>query len=144
MRQLNTLALLVHAMLASAHCQLPKIAAKAPLKAKVESRIKQFTRFLSNEKVTQHSFWLPFGQPLVAALSSNAQRELLICLDGSAMGQECVTLVASVVYAGRALPLAWLVVKGKRSLAPGSPSRPTRNGPPISGRGQARAGTNRH
>lgn len=118
LRHLHTLALLVHGLIASAHCHLPKLAAKAPKKAKIESRIKQLTRFLSNEKVTQQTFWLPYAQPLLAALSHNEQRELIICLDGSAMGQECVALVASVVYAGRALPIAWLVVKGKKGHLP--------------------------
>jgi hypothetical protein len=118
LRHFHTLALLVHGLIASAHCQLPKLAAKAPKKAKVESRIKQFQRFLDNDKVTQQTFWLPFAQPLLQALSNNGQRELKICLDGSAMGRECVALVASVVYAGRALPIAWLVVKGKKGHLP--------------------------
>jgi hypothetical protein len=118
LRHLHTLALLIHGLIASAHCQLPKLAAKAPKKAKVESRIKQFQRFLDNEKITQQTFWLPFAQPLLAALSSNGQRELSLCLDGSAMGRQCVALVASVVYAGRALPVAWLVVKGKKGHLP--------------------------
>lgn len=46
LRNMHSLALLVHGLIASAHCQLPKLAAKAPTKAKVESRIKQLTRFL--------------------------------------------------------------------------------------------------
>jgi len=118
LRHLHTLALLLHGLIASAHCQLPKLAAKAPKKAKVESRIKQFQRFLDNGKVTQQTFWLPFAQPLVQSLSSNGQRELKVCLDGSAMGRECVALVASVVYAGRTLPIAWVVVKGKKGHLP--------------------------
>lgn len=118
LRHLRTLALLVHGLIASAHCQLPKLAAKAPKKAKLESRIKQFQRFLDNDKVTQQTFWLPFAQPLLKSLSGNGQRELKVCLDGSAMGKECMALVASVVYAGRALPIAWLVVKGKKGHLP--------------------------
>ncbi len=96
----------------------PKLASKAPTKAKLESRIKQLTRFLDTKKLTQQTYWLPFAQPLVNALSNNAKRELIICIDGSVMGRECVALVASVVYAGRALPLAWLVVKGKKGHLP--------------------------
>jgi len=34
------------------------------------------------------------------------------------MGRRCVALVASVVYAGRSLPIAWLVVKGKKGHLP--------------------------
>ena len=56
LRHLHTLALLVHGLIASSHCQLPKLAAKAPKKAKLESRIKQFQRFLINNKVTQKLF----------------------------------------------------------------------------------------
>ncbi len=114
LRHLHTLALLVHGLIASAHCQLPKLAAKAPRKCKLESRIKLLQRFVDNDKVTQQTFWLPFARPLLAALSSQGQRQLSICLDGSAMGRQCVALVASVVYAGRALPIVWLVVKGKK------------------------------
>ena len=65
LRHLHTLALLVHGLLASAHCQSPKLAAKAPKKAKVESRSKQFQRFLDNKKVAQQTFWLPFAQALL-------------------------------------------------------------------------------
>jgi hypothetical protein len=118
LRHLHTLALLIHGLIASAHCQLPKLAAKAPRKCKLESRIKQLSRFLDNDLVTQKTFWLPFAKPLLVALSSNAKRELVVCLDGSAMGRECVALVASIVYAGRALPIAWLVVKGKKGHLP--------------------------
>jgi hypothetical protein len=85
---------------------------------KLESRVKQFQRFLDNDKITAQTWWLPFAQPLLMALSSNGQRELSVCLDGSAMGRECVALVASVVYAGRALPIGWLVVKGKKGHLP--------------------------
>src|SRR3954469_18080788 len=80
LRHLHTLALLVHGLIASAHCHLPKLAAKAPKKAKVESRIKQLTRFLGNEKITQQTWWLPYAQPLLTALSNNSQRDLIICL----------------------------------------------------------------
>lgn len=118
LRHLHTLALMIHGLIASAHCQLPKLAAKAPRKGKLESRITLLKRFLTNEKVSQQTFWSPFAQPLLQALSSTGQRELIICLDGSIMGRQCVALVASVVYAGRALPIAWLVVKGKKGHLP--------------------------
>jgi hypothetical protein len=47
-RHLHTLALLIHGLIASAHCQLPELEAFAPKKAKVESRVKQLQRFLDN------------------------------------------------------------------------------------------------
>jgi hypothetical protein len=84
----------------------------------LESRTKQLSRFMANEHLTAQTYWLPFAKPLLAALTANSERELVICLDGSAMGRRCVALVASVVYAGRSLPIAWLVVKGKKGHLP--------------------------
>jgi hypothetical protein len=39
-------------------------------------------------------------------------------MDGSVVGRGCIALMASVVYAGRALPLCWLVVKGDKGHFP--------------------------
>lgn len=113
LRLLRTLALLINGLIASGHCQLPRLAAKTPLPIKLESRVAKFKRFLSNEKVTQQTFWLPFARQLLGALTDQ-QSELIVALDGSTMGQGCIGLVATVGYAGRSLPIAWLVVEGKK------------------------------
>lgn len=73
----------------------------------------KFKRFLANERVSQQTFWLPLARQLIAAVS-RGRPELVIALDGSTLGQGCVALVASLAYAGRSLPIAWLVVKGKK------------------------------
>jgi len=120
LRLLRTLALVIHGLIASAHSQLPKLAAQAPSNwgGNLESRITQLARFMANEHVTTQTYWLPFAKPLLNALTTNRERELLVCLDGSVMGRKCVTLLASVVYAGRSLPIGWLVVKGKKGHLP--------------------------
>lgn len=120
LRLLRTLALVIHGLIASAHAQLPKLAAQAPSNwgGNLESRITQLARFMANEKVTTQTYWLPFAKPLLNALTTNRERELVVCLDGSVMGRKCVTLLASVVYAGRSLPIAWLVIKGKKGHLP--------------------------
>jgi hypothetical protein len=47
-----------------------------------------------------------------------AIRPLVLAMDGSAVARGCVTLMVSVVYAGRALPIAWLVIAGKKGHFP--------------------------
>lgn len=120
LRLLRTLALVIHGLIASAHSQLPKLAAQAPAdwQGNLESRVKQLSRFMANAHLTPQTYWLPFAKPLLAALTANKERELVVCLDGSALGRGCVALVASVVYGGRSLPIAWLVVKGKKGHLP--------------------------
>ena len=47
-------------------------------------------------------------------LSSLPSGPLVLVIDGSEAGRDCVLLSINVVYKKRALPLCWLVVKGKK------------------------------
>jgi len=115
-KYLNTLAALICGIVGAQHTQLPKIASKAPgLAAKPASRIKRFTRWVENERITYDTYFLPFAQAVLANL---AQQPLVLIMDGSVVGRGCVTLMLSVVYGRRALPLAWLVVKGAKGHFP--------------------------
>ncbi|MDQ5852836.1 MAG: transposase [Chloroflexota bacterium] len=53
-----------------------------------------------------------------ALLANLAQQPLLLVLDGSGVGRGCVALMLSVVYHGRALPVAWIVVQGQQGHFP--------------------------
>lgn len=110
-RRLNILAALISGIVGSRRVNLPQIADKVPDENKPESRIKQFYRWLANEGIDAKLYFLPFVSSLLAAL---AQTTLFVVLDGSTVGRGCITLMASVVYKGRALPIAWIVVKGKK------------------------------
>ena len=94
-RHLNTLAGLVKGLVATGSAHLPKVAQKAPDQTKAESRVKRFTRFIQNERITFETFFLPFAQELIATLGS--RQPLLVVFDGSALGR--ATLMASVVGA---------------------------------------------
>jgi len=115
-KHINTLAALICGIVGAQHTQVPKIASKAPsLGAKSTSRVKQFHRFLENKQCSYDTFFLPFAQMVLATL---ARQELVLIMDGSVVGRGCVTLMLSSVYGGRALPLAWLVVKGAKGHFP--------------------------
>ncbi len=79
----------------------------------VESRTAKLVRFIKNEKITDQLYWLPFARPLLEALSKNG-RGLTLVIDGSAVGRGCAALFVGVVYAGRALPVGWLVIEGNK------------------------------
>jgi hypothetical protein len=109
-RRLTTLAALVAGIVQARSCQLPAIARKTPDPAKADSRIKRYSRWVQHEKVEQEAFYLPFVSELLAHLA--AIRELVFVIDGSEVGRECITLMISLIYGKRALPITWLVVKG--------------------------------
>ena len=111
-RRLTTLAALVAGIVQAKSCQLPAIARKTPDLAKADSRIKRYSRWVQNEQIEYEGFYLPFVSELLAHLA--AIRELVFVIDGSEVGHECITLMISLIYGKRALPITWLVVKGRK------------------------------
>jgi hypothetical protein len=115
-RHLNTLAAMIAGMVQSKSCQFPAIARKVPTPAKAESRIKQFSRWTQNEHIDHASYYLPFVQELLSFLAAHG--ELSFVIDGSEVGHQCITLMVSLLYKKRALPITWLVVKGAKGHLP--------------------------
>src|SRR5918998_3120633 len=110
-RHLRTLAALISGIVGSRQTHLPAIASKVPDQTQRESRVKRFHRWLANEHVSPDLFFLPFAHALLQSL---AHLPVVLVIDGSTVGRGCVALVVSVVCRGRALPIAWLVVTGRK------------------------------
>jgi hypothetical protein len=106
-RHLNTLAGLISGIVGSRRTNFAAIAKKAPDGSKRESRVKRFSRWVDNERIEVETYFLPFAQALLTCL---AQWPLVLVRDGSPVGRGCVTLLLSVVYQRRALPIAWIVI----------------------------------
>ena len=115
-KHLHTLATLICGIVGAKNTQLPKIADHAPSgAAKRESRIRRFKRWIDTRAVTYDTFFLPHARAVLAALASEP---LVLVMDGSTIGRGCLALLVNVVYYGRALPIAWVVVKGKKGHFP--------------------------
>jgi hypothetical protein len=115
-QHLNTLAGLTAGIVQGKSCQLPTIARKVPIAAKPESRIKQYSRWTQNEQIGQATYYLPYVGELLKCLVST--QKLVFIIDGSEVGDGCITLMISLVYRKRAIPITWLVVKGKKGHLP--------------------------
>ena len=114
-QHLTTLTALICGIVGSKHTKLPAIATKAPGKAKRQSRITRYERFLKNKTITTKQYYLPFVQALLKSLPEGP---LVLVMDGSVVGRHCVALVISVIHNNRALPLCWVVVTGKKGHFP--------------------------
>ena len=114
-RHLNTLAGLISGIVGSKSTNLPHVASKVPDGRKVDSRVKQFARWVSNDNIEFEIYFLPYAEALLSSLASHP---LDLVMDGSTVGRGCLALLVSVVYQKRALPLAWLVVKGRQGHFP--------------------------
>ena len=114
-RHLDTLAGLISGIVGSRSSQLPAMAAKVADRRKRESRVKQFSRWVSNERIGAEIYFLPYADALLESLAAHT---LLLAMDGSEVGRQCLALMVSVIYKKRALPLAWIVVKGSKGHFP--------------------------
>lgn len=119
-RKLNTLAALISGIVGSQRTNYAKIASKVPEAANLESRVKRYSRWVNagdrpEADETPVVEMLPFAGEVLAALSTHT---LVVVMDGSEVGRGCLALVVSVLYRGRALPLAWLVVRGSKGHFP--------------------------
>jgi hypothetical protein len=104
--------------------ELAPIASHVPDGTHPDSRTKRFSRWINNPEVDAEVYFLPFAEPLLRSLSI---RPLALIMDGSTVGRGCLILMVSAVYQRRALPIAWLVVKGRKGHFP-EDTLPTRVG----------------
>jgi hypothetical protein len=114
-QHLTTLAALISGIVGSKSTRLSHIATHVPDGTKPESRVKRFTRWMSNNKITEDMYFVPYAEVLLAHL---ALQTLVLVMDGSVVGRGGIALMMHVVYKGRALPLAWLVRHGKKGHFP--------------------------
>jgi hypothetical protein len=113
---LNIMAAMVSGIVGSQRTHYSHIASKVPGSTKPESRVKSYSRWVNNVEEGQETHWMPFAEELLADLA--AVGTLCLVIDGSEVGRKCLALVVSVVYRGRALPIAWIVVKGSKGHFP--------------------------
>jgi hypothetical protein len=95
--------------------QLPQIAANVPETIKLPSTEKRFKRLIINEKVTEQTYFLPFVKSVLIKLGL---KELVLAIDSSLVGRDCICLMISLIYKRRALPIAFTVFKGKKGHLP--------------------------
>jgi hypothetical protein len=81
-----------------------------------ESLISNAKRWLSSKWTDWDSFYAPYIVDLLGAISNKG--ELVLVIDGSETGGDCVTLMLSAIWRGYAIPLVWLTRVGKKGHFP--------------------------
>ena len=106
-----TLAMMISGMLRGRSGQLRKMANAVQYNGKKESLIDRFRRFVRNQNLEVAVEYAPFGQRMLQALG---QGPIVLMIDSTKMGGQCLCLMVSVYYKSRALPLAWVTYKGRK------------------------------
>jgi hypothetical protein len=106
-----TLAYLITGIVGSKEVQLRQVANKVVYPGKETSLVERFRRFIRNQNIVVKVEFNPFVGLILSSLS---QSRLVLALDSTKVGGGCICLMVSVVYKSRALPLCWVVFKGRK------------------------------
>ncbi len=98
-KRILTLTKMLYAIIHSGRCSLSRMGTEMPGAADVESRVKQAKRCgsppgLDSKYSDYNSFFLPHISPLLEGLAKNGP--LLLAIDGSEVGRDCMALMVSL------------------------------------------------
>jgi len=106
-----TLAMMITGLLKGKSGQFSKMARAVQYAAKKESLVTRFQRLVRNKHIEVELEYNPFVSMIVSALS---KEQVVLMVDSTKIGGNCLCLMVSVYYKSRALPLAWVVYKGQK------------------------------
>ncbi len=108
---LVTLAMMIAGIVVSRNAQLTSVSAETATEAKDKSNEMRLRRWVKHAGIDAEATYLPFARQILEALS---HAPLILVMDGSQVGRGCMVLMVCVLYQKRALPLVWIVYKGKK------------------------------
>ena len=112
----TTLVYLIVGLILGRNVQLAKIAEQVNYAYKESSLTDRFRRFVSNANVEVTVIFSIFIKLMLAGLE--AEQALILSIDTSKTGGNCITLMLSLGYKTRALPLCWITFKGRKGHSP--------------------------
>jgi len=111
--QVVTLAMMISGIVMSRNAQLSGMSSEIPTRTKEKSIEMRMRRWVK-DAIEVEAVYMPFARQIVEVLS---HLPLVLVMDGSQAGRGCMVLMVGVLYQKRALPIAWLVYKGKKGHA---------------------------
>ena len=127
LKRINTLSGMVSGMIEKGKSHLSKIGTGLTGDLNAHSQEIHAKRFLENKYTDYKVHYLPYLSHFIASFSQNKaylatylanSLDLKLVIDGSQMGSKFVVLMLSVVVGKRAIPIFWLVKKGKKGHFP--------------------------
>jgi hypothetical protein len=111
--QVVTLAMMISGIVMGRNAQLSAMSSEIPSETKEKSIEMRMRRWVKDQ-IDVEAVYMPFAQQILEGLS---ELPLVLAMDGSQAGRGCMVLMVGVLYQKRALPIAWLVYKGKKGHA---------------------------
>jgi hypothetical protein len=110
---------MVSGLIASQHVSLGKIADHQPGKIYSLSQVKKNERWLDNGLVDAETFFTPLIIKIIHGIILQ-EKELVFIIDGSVVGKGCQTLMLSVLWKKKAIPVIWKTIQAPKGHFPES------------------------
>jgi hypothetical protein len=107
---------MISALIKGGRASLQAIGDSMESETDLESRIRQAKRWLNSKWTDITVHFTPYIVPIIVSLSK--QGLLVLAIDGSAIGSKCMTLMVSIIWRGRAIPICWLVRQAPKGHFP--------------------------
>lgn len=108
----TTLVYMVVGLILGRNVQLAKMAEQVNYDYKESSLEDRFRRFVANNNIVVAVTFSIFIKLMLKGLDED--QPLVLSIDSSKTGGQCLTLMISLGYKSRALPLCWVTFKGKK------------------------------
>ena len=115
-KRLNTLSGLVSGMIRKGSSHLVDIGSGIPQNIDGNSKTQAAKRFLGNKWTDIEVHFLPFLHAFLTGvlMFTNLRNGIVLVIDGSQVGKNNATLMISLVWRNRAIPIYWLVKQGSK------------------------------
>ena len=112
----TTLVYLIVGLILGRNVRLAKIAEQVNYAYKESSLEDRFRRFVNNDNIEVTVLFTIFIKLMLAGLEE--EQALVLSIDTSKTGGACITLMLSLGYKSRAMPLCWITFKGRKGHSP--------------------------
>jgi hypothetical protein len=116
LKRINTLSGLIAGMIRKDSCHMADIGSGLPQDSNAFSKETAAKRFVENKWVDYETCFLPFLTKFLRAIFAvlAPRTGIRLVIDGSQTGKNHATLMISLVWQGRGIPLCWFTKKGAK------------------------------
>lgn len=106
---------MISSLIREGRASLQQIGQGMDLEIDLESRVKKAKRWLKSKWTDAETHFIPYLIPIIRSLSKTDR--IIIAIDGSSIG-DCMTLMISIIWKNRAIPVCWTVRKAPKGHFP--------------------------
>ena len=106
---------MIGSLIRTGRASLQSIGQGMDLEIDLESRVKKAKRWLKSKWTDSESHFIPYLIPIIRSLGKSER--IVVAIDGSSIG-ECMTLMISIIWKNRAIPVCWVVGKAPKGHFP--------------------------